>query len=175
MDGDQGLIATRRRSAGRTLADLLHGRRRLQAGLLLAGPLGWLVVAYLGSLAVLFVAAFWSLDEFSGQIVHSYSLANFQTLWEGHVYREIVLRTVGIAAAVTVTDVLLAFPIAFYMAKVATPRGRAATPTSRTSGAGAGTSPASCWPGWRCPPGPSGWTWAAAPAPWPAPCWRRPT
>jgi putative spermidine/putrescine transport system permease protein len=125
VDGDQGLIAAPRRSAGRRLADLLHGRRRLQVGLLLAGPLGWLAVAYLGSLALLFVAAFWQLDDFSGKIVHSYSLANFQTLWEGHVYREIVLRTVGIAAAVTVTDALLAFPIAFYMAKVATPRGRA--------------------------------------------------
>jgi putative spermidine/putrescine transport system permease protein len=126
VDGDQGLIAAApRRSAGSRLADLLHGRRRVQVGLLLAGPLGWLVIAYLGSLAVLFVAAFWQLDEFSGQIVHSYSLANFQTLWEGHVYREIVLRTVGIAAAVTVTDALLAFPIAFFMAKVATPRARA--------------------------------------------------
>jgi putative spermidine/putrescine transport system permease protein len=115
-----------RRSAGRRLADLLQGHRRAQVGLLLAGPLGWLVIAYLGSLAVLFVAAFWQLDDFSGQIVHSYSLANFQTLWEGHVYREIVLRTVGVAAAVTVTDAILAFPIAFYMAKVATPRARAA-------------------------------------------------
>jgi putative spermidine/putrescine transport system permease protein len=118
--------APQRRSAGRRLADLLHGRRRTQVGLLLAGPLGWLVVAYLGSLAVLFVAAFWQLDDFSGQIVHSYSLGNFQTLWEGHVYREIVLRTVGVAAAVTVTDAILAFPIAFFMAKVATPRSRAA-------------------------------------------------
>jgi putative spermidine/putrescine transport system permease protein len=128
VDGGQGLIAgsPARRSVGRWSADLLHGRRRTQLGLLLAGPLGWLVVAYLGSLAVLFVAAFWQLDDFSGQIVHSYSWANFQTLWDGHVYREIVLRTVGVAAAVTVTDALLAFPIAFYMAKVATPRGRAA-------------------------------------------------
>jgi putative spermidine/putrescine transport system permease protein len=126
VDGDQGLIAAqRRRSVGARSADLLHGRRRIQVGLLLAGPLGWLVVAYLGSLAVLFVAAFWQLDDFSGQVVHSYSLANFQTLWNGHVYREIVLRTVGVAAAVTVTDALLAFPIAFFMAKVATPRSRA--------------------------------------------------
>jgi putative spermidine/putrescine transport system permease protein len=111
---------------GRRLADLLHGRERLQIGLLLAGPLGWLIVAYLGSLAVLFVAAFWQLDDFSGRILHSYSLTNFETLWNGSVYREIVLRTVGVAAAVTVTDALLAFPIAFYMAKVATPRARAA-------------------------------------------------
>jgi putative spermidine/putrescine transport system permease protein len=110
---------------GTRLADLLHGHRRVQVSLLLAGPLGWLVVAYLGSLVVLFVAAFWQLDEFSGQIVHSYSLDNFRTLWEGHVYREIVLRTVGVAAAVTVTDALLAFPVAFFMAKVASPRARA--------------------------------------------------
>jgi len=109
---------------GRRSADLLHGRRGVQASLLLAGPLAWLVVAYLGSLAVLFIAAFWSLDDFSGQVVHSYSLDNFRTLWEGKVYREIVLRTVGVAAAVTVTDAILAFPIAFFMAKVAAPRTR---------------------------------------------------
>jgi putative spermidine/putrescine transport system permease protein len=117
---------TPQRSVGRRSADLLHGRTRTQVGLLLAGPLGWLVIAYLGSLAVLFVAAFWQLDEFSGQIVHSYSFSNFQTLWNGNVYHEIVLRTVGVAAAVTVTDALLAFPIAFYMAKVVSPRARAA-------------------------------------------------
>jgi putative spermidine/putrescine transport system permease protein len=118
--------AAGRRSAGRRLADLLHGRRRVQVGLLLAGPMGWLVVAYLGSLAVLFISAFWTLDDFSGQVVHSYSLDNFKTLWDGQVYHQIVFRTVGIAAAVTVTDALLAFPIAFFMAKVATPRVRAA-------------------------------------------------
>ena len=114
-----------RRSAGRRLADLLHGRPRLQLSLLLSGPLGWLVVAYLGSLAVLFVAAFWRLDTFSGEVVHSYSTTNFETLWNTDVYRSIVGRTLGIAAAVTITDAILAFPIAFYMAKVATPRVRA--------------------------------------------------
>jgi putative spermidine/putrescine transport system permease protein len=86
---------------------------------------GWLVVAYLGSLAVLFVAAFWHLDSFTSAIVKDYSLDNFETLVTGDVYRQIALRTVGIAAAVTVTDALLAFPIAFYMAKVASPRTRA--------------------------------------------------
>jgi putative spermidine/putrescine transport system permease protein len=112
VDGDQGLGAT------------LWRRPRLQLSLLLAGPVGWLVIAYLGSLAVLFVAAFWRLDEFSGLVVHDVSLDNFRTLAEGKVYRDIVLRTVGIAAAVTVTDALLAFPIAFFMAKVATRRSR---------------------------------------------------
>src|SRR3954449_3645559 len=107
---------------GRRLAASLWRRPRLQLSLLLAGPVGWLVIAYLGSLAVLFVAAFWHLDEFSGKVVHDYSTVNFETLWNGDVYRTIVLRTVGIAAAVTVTDALLAFPIAFYMAKIAPPR-----------------------------------------------------
>ena len=96
----------------------------MQLSLLLAGPVGWLVVAYLGSLAVLFVAAFWRLDTFSGLVVHDVSLDNFRTLAEGKVYRDIVLRTAGIAAAVTVTDALLAFPIAYYMAKVARRRTR---------------------------------------------------
>jgi putative spermidine/putrescine transport system permease protein len=113
VDGNQGLAA------------VLWRRPRLQLSLLLAGPVGWLVVAYLGSLAVLFVAAFWRLDTFSGQVVQDYSLQNFQTLVENDVYRSIVVRTVLIAAAVTVTDAILAFPIAFYMAKLARPRLRA--------------------------------------------------
>jgi putative spermidine/putrescine transport system permease protein len=103
----------------------LWRRPRLQLSLLLAGPVGWLVIAYLGSLAVLFVAAFWHLDTFSGQVVQGFSLDNFQTLIQEDVYRSIVFRTVAIAAAVTVTDALLAFPIAFYMAKVASHRVRA--------------------------------------------------
>jgi putative spermidine/putrescine transport system permease protein len=92
--------------------------------LLLAGPVGWLVIAYLGSLAVLFVAAFWRLDTFSGQVVQEYGLDNFRTLVENDVYRSIALRTVLIAAAVTVTDAILAFPIALYMAKFASRRTR---------------------------------------------------
>lgn len=113
------------RGEGLSTASFLHGRRRLQLSLLLSAPVGWLVIAYLGSLAVLFAAAFWRLDDFSGQIVHSWGTTNFETLLNGEVYRSIVLRTVGVAAAVTVTDAILAFPIAFYMAKVATPRVRA--------------------------------------------------
>jgi putative spermidine/putrescine transport system permease protein len=114
-----------RRPAGRRLAGFLWRRPRLQLGLLLAGPIGWLVVAYLGSLAVLFAAAFWHLDTFSGEVVRGFGLDNFRTLVEQDVYRSIVVRTVLIAAAVTVTDAILAFPIAFFMAKVARPRTRA--------------------------------------------------
>jgi putative spermidine/putrescine transport system permease protein len=97
----------------------------LQVGLLLALPLAWLVVAYLGSLAVLFVASLWRLDAFTAEVIHDYGFQNFRLLWESDVYRTIAFRTIAIAAAVTVVDAVLAFPIAFYMAKVASPRTRA--------------------------------------------------
>jgi putative spermidine/putrescine transport system permease protein len=115
----------RRRSVGHRLADLFQGRPRLQVGALLAGPVGWLVVGYLGSLAVLLVTAFWSVDALSGEVVQGFSLENFETLYDEPVYRDIVGRTVGVAAAVTVTDAILAFPIAFYMAKIASRRATA--------------------------------------------------
>jgi putative spermidine/putrescine transport system permease protein len=115
----------RRRSVGHRLADLFHGRPRLQLGALLAGPVGWLVIGYLGSLAVLLIAAFWTVDPLSGEIDRALSLENFEVLVDETVYRDIIGRTVLIAALVTLTDVLLAFPIAFYMAKLASRRGKA--------------------------------------------------
>ena len=112
---------TPKRSVGHRLADLFHGRPRLQVGTLLAGPIGWLVVGYLGSLAILLIASFWTLGELSGEVERSFTLDNFKTIVDDSVYRTVTLRTVGIAAAVTVTDALLALPLAFYMAKVAKP------------------------------------------------------
>jgi len=109
---------------GRRLATFLFRRPKLQVGLLLAAPMTWLVLAYLGSLAALFVAAFWRLDPFTSEVVHDYGLQNFRTIVEGDVYRTIAFRTIGIAAAVTVADMIIAFPIAYYMAKVASPRVR---------------------------------------------------
>jgi putative spermidine/putrescine transport system permease protein len=119
-----GAVAERR-SAGHRLAGLFHGRPRLQVGALLAGPVGWLVIGYLGSLAVLLIAAFWSVDPLSGELVRGFSLENFEILIDEPVYRDIVGRTVLIAALVTVTDAVLAFPIAFYMAKIASRRTKA--------------------------------------------------
>jgi putative spermidine/putrescine transport system permease protein len=118
-------VVARKRTAGRELAALFHGRPRLQVGTLLAGPVGWLVIGYLGSLAVLLIAAFWTVDPLSGEVVRGLSFENFETLYNEPVYRNIIGRTVLIAALVTVTDAVLAFPIAFYMAKVASRRGKA--------------------------------------------------
>ena len=83
------------------------------------------MIGYLGSLAVLLVAAFWTVNPLSGEIVHNLSLENFKTLVNEPVYRDVVERTILIAALVTLTDAVLAFPIAFYMAKVASRRGKA--------------------------------------------------
>jgi putative spermidine/putrescine transport system permease protein len=108
-----------KRSVGRRLAGLFYGRPKLQLGALLTGPGAWLVVLYLGSLVVLLITAFWTVDPLSGKVVQGFSLENFESLWNEPVYRTIVWRTVRTALLVTVTDAIIAFPIAFYMAKVA--------------------------------------------------------
>jgi putative spermidine/putrescine transport system permease protein len=89
---------------------------------LLAGPIGWLLVAYLGSLFVLLLAAFWETDEFTSEVVHTFTLDNFRSLWEREVFRDVTWRTVRMAALVTVADAVLAFPIAYYMARIASRR-----------------------------------------------------
>jgi putative spermidine/putrescine transport system permease protein len=113
-----------KRSVGRRLADLFHGRPRLQIGALLSGPIAWLVIGYLGSLAVLLIASFWSVNAVSGELIKGFSFDNYKELLDQSVYKDVAVRTVGIAAAATVTDALLAFPIAFYMAKIASPRAK---------------------------------------------------
>jgi putative spermidine/putrescine transport system permease protein len=109
---------------GRRLATWLHRHPRLQLGSLLAGPIGWLVIAYLGSLAILLLNAFWTTDAFSGRVVPTFTLESFETLLTVEVYRTVALRTLGMAVAVTLTDILLAFPIAYYMSRVASRRMR---------------------------------------------------
>ena len=108
----------------RPLSRALWRRPRLKLALLLSAPVGWLVVAYLGSLAVLLVSAFWSTDSFTGAIVRQPTADNFTALFRGEVYRAITLRTLALAVGVTVVDVLLGFPVAFFMAKVARRRWR---------------------------------------------------
>jgi putative spermidine/putrescine transport system permease protein len=109
----------------RRIATWLHARPRTQLRLLLAVPLFWLVVVYLGSLAILLLNAFWTTDPFTGKVnPFDWSLSAFEEILTNEVYRTIAIRTVGIALLVTVTDALLAFPIAYYMARVASPRVR---------------------------------------------------
>lgn len=97
------------------------GSSAKRTGLLLLPPMLWLGVAYLGALGALFLAAFWSTDEFTGNLVKVFTLDNFRQLLEAPVYRTITARTLGIAVLVTVVDAALALPVAFFMAKVARP------------------------------------------------------
>jgi putative spermidine/putrescine transport system permease protein len=119
-------VAAASPSAGRRLAAWLSSHGRVRLGLLLAAPIAWLVVAYLGSLVVLFLNSLWSRDEFTGLVTRNLTLDNFTDIAGGALYRTVTLRTVRMAAAVTVTCGVLAFPIAYYMARVAGPRTRGA-------------------------------------------------
>jgi putative spermidine/putrescine transport system permease protein len=113
-----------RPSPFRRLSAFLFRHPRVKLGVTLGTALAWFVVIYLGSLAFLFVNAFWRLDPFSGLIVRQWGLWNFQTLVNEPVWRIIAIRTVGIAVGVTITDVLIAFPLAYYAARLASPRAR---------------------------------------------------
>ncbi|WP_256638763.1 ABC transporter permease [Streptomyces murinus] len=113
-----------RTSGVRRLAGALYRRPRLRLALLLTAPLLWLIVLYLGSLAVLFASAFWTTDSFTSQVVKVWSTDNFHQLVTTPVFREVIVRSVGVALAVTVLCALIAFPVAFYTARVAPPRRR---------------------------------------------------
>lgn len=112
-------------TAVRRLAGWLHRRAPVRLGLLLAGPVGWLVIVYLGSLAILFANALFTRDAFSGATIYQPTLDNFAELLSDP-YPGITLRTILMAAAVTVTCAVIALPIGFYMARVASPRVRGA-------------------------------------------------
>lgn len=99
-----------------------HPRTRL--ALLLSAPLFWLGLVYVVALAALLVTAFWSVDTFTGQITTEWTLDNIITVLTGSLYQTVTLRTIGVALLVTIIDVALALPIAFYMAKVASPSAR---------------------------------------------------
>jgi putative spermidine/putrescine transport system permease protein len=101
---------------------VLDRRAGLRVGALLTPPMLWLGVAYLGALAALLITSLWTQDDFTGTIQRTWTLDNFRDLFTIDVYRTITLRTIGIAVLVTVIDAVLAFPIALYMAKVASPR-----------------------------------------------------
>jgi putative spermidine/putrescine transport system permease protein len=116
--------AVPRASPSRRIAAWLHSRRRLQLGLLLASPLAWIGLAYIGALVILLLNAFWQSDPFSGLVIPEFTLDSFVKLATTEVYRTIALRTLAMAIAVTLTDILLGFPIAYYMARVASRRTR---------------------------------------------------
>ncbi len=109
---------------GRRLSTFFYRHPRARLWALLGLPLAWLVLVYFGSLLVLLLSAFWDTDPFTREVVHEPTLENFQRIIETPVYRDVAWRTVQMALAVTVACAVLAFPIAYYMARVASSRTR---------------------------------------------------
>jgi putative spermidine/putrescine transport system permease protein len=113
-----------RESLGRRLSTFFYRHPRVRLWALLALPLAWLVLVYFGSLFILLISSFWDTDSFTQEVVHEFTLENFQRIFEQDVYRNVAWRTVQMAVFVTIADIVLAFPIAYYMARVASPRTR---------------------------------------------------
>ena len=112
-------------AARRRLSAFFYRRRWLKLFTLLVPPLGWMVVVYLAALAVLLATAFWQQDVLSGKIIHTFTWANIQYIRHDPTIHKVTRDTVQMAVLVTITDIVLAFPLAYYMVRIASRRTRA--------------------------------------------------
>lgn len=106
------------------LSRALWRRPWATATLLLTPPLAWFLLIYIAALVVLLITAFWMTNSYTGNLERAWNFGNFTQILHTAAYHSIIGRTVGIAAAVTVTDAIIAFPFAYYMARVASRRTR---------------------------------------------------
>src|SRR5262245_16501904 len=119
------------RGARRRLSAAFWRRPWVKGSALLIPPLAWLVLIYLAALTALLISGFWMLDPFTAEIKHVWTTSNFEQILGLHThpwdstYLRIAWKTIWIAAAVTLTDAVIAFPIAYYMARIAGSRTRA--------------------------------------------------
>jgi len=109
----------------RAVSTLAWRRGWAASAALLALPGAWFALLYLAAIGALFVTSFWTVDSLSGDLIPGFSFTNFQQLLADPTYTKIALRTIGIAAAVTFTDIVLAWPVAYAMVRLAGPRLRA--------------------------------------------------
>src|ERR1700727_1232408 len=100
---------------GLRLSAALWRRPWARATLLLTPPLAWFVLLYLAALVVLLITAFWQINPFTTNIERVFSFNNLDMIFSSAAYRAIIVRTIGMAAAVTVTDAVVAFPFAYFM------------------------------------------------------------
>jgi putative spermidine/putrescine transport system permease protein len=119
MASDAG--ATRGGRPAASLSRLAWRRPWLKALGQISPPLVAFLVVYVAALAALLIQSLWTTDAFTAQVVHSWNLDNFRALRE-QPYPRIVLRTLGIAAAVTLTCAALAVPYAYFLVRVASRR-----------------------------------------------------
>ena len=114
------------RRARLRLSGLFWRRPWLKALALLTLPVAAFLLVYIGALAALFISSFWTVDSFTATIQHTWSLANYRLIFStAQPYLHIAALTLEISAAVTVTDAVLAFPLAYFMARIASRRTRA--------------------------------------------------
>jgi putative spermidine/putrescine transport system permease protein len=114
------------RRARLRLSTILWRRPWLKALALLTPPLAVFLAVYIGALTALVVSSFWTANSFTATIEHTWTLANYRLIFStSQPYLHIAALTLEIAAAVTLTDAVLAFPLAFFMARVASRRTRA--------------------------------------------------
>jgi len=113
-------VASRRR-----LSAFFYRRPWLKLISLLVPPIGWLLIVYIAALVVLLATAFWQQDVLSGKIVHTFTWSNLQTVRSDPATHTVARRTIQMALLVTLTDIILAFPLAYYMVRIASRRMRA--------------------------------------------------
>jgi putative spermidine/putrescine transport system permease protein len=116
------VVVRPRTTTARRVSVFLSAHARARLALLLTAPLAWLVLVYIVALAALLVTALWTVDSFTGEITQTWTLDNIVTVVTGALYQTVTLRTIAVAALVTLIDIAVALPVAFFMAKVASPR-----------------------------------------------------
>jgi ABC-type spermidine/putrescine transport system permease subunit I len=132
--GDQGLVSTSapttervvvappRVTTARKVSTFLSSHAKVRLALLLSAPLLWLGLIYIVALVALLITSLWKVDSFTGEIIQEWTLDNIITVATEPLYHTVTLRTLGVAILVTIVDVVVALPIAFFMAKVASRR-----------------------------------------------------
>jgi len=101
------------------LSNYMHRHRKLRLAALLAAPISWLVIAYLGAISALLITSFFTINTFTGDVIQKFNLGNFQDLLSDPAYRNVAFRTLFVAILVTLLCAILALPMAFFMAKIA--------------------------------------------------------
>jgi putative spermidine/putrescine transport system permease protein len=113
---EAGGAPARRSRRGDAVSTFFYRRRRFYLWLLLAPPLLWFGVVFIGALLALVFQSAYTFDDFAMQVKSDLTLANYKALFTG-TNLDIVIRTVGMAIAVTIGSVVIGFPIAYYMAR----------------------------------------------------------
>lgn len=107
-----------------TIRRSLHRNVRARIATLLALPLFWLVILYIGSLAALFITSIWKIDTFTSKVVREFTLQNFIDVFTDKAYFNVTIRTLFVAICVTLICAVIAIPMAFFIARIARPRSR---------------------------------------------------